>query len=102
MIIIMPEFHKNLEFFRNSALTVMEDSGEHKNIINEALDALDEKRGLTTNPEYVITMPSFTVDSNIDGKQYFRKVRCTLGRNSSNSKYSTFNLYQNHFSTFEL
>ena len=81
MIIIMPQCgrrqscHKNLEFFRNSALRDIEEGGVQKNIINEALDALDQTRNLPNQPEYIITMPSFTVDSNIDGKKYFREVR---------------------------
>ena len=41
----------------------------------EALAALDEKRNITRQSEHVITMPSFIVDSNIDGRKYFRKVR---------------------------
>ena len=82
MIIIMPQCgrrlgscHKNLEFFRNSALRDIKEGGVQKNIINEALDALDQNRNLPNQPEYIITMPSFTVDSNIDGKKYFREVR---------------------------
>ena len=75
MIIIKPDFYKGLEFMMNSALKAVDDPGIHKNIINEALAALDEKRNITRQTEHVVTMPSFIVDSNIDGKKYFREVR---------------------------
>ena len=73
MIIIMPDNHKGLGFFRNAVLRVFDDPGI-ANILDDALFVLDEKRKVSSAEEHIITMPAFTVDSNIDGKKYFREV----------------------------
>ena len=73
MIIIMPENYKGLEFFQDAA-RVAYDEIRGANILDDALFALDEKRKVSTSEEHIITMPAFTVDSNIDCKKYFREV----------------------------
>ena len=74
MIIIMPDNHKGLDFFRNAALRGFDDP-DVANIFDDALFVLDEKRKVSSAEEHIITMPAFTVDSNIDGKKYFREVK---------------------------
>ena len=73
MIIILPDNHKGLGFFRNAALRGFDDP-DVANILDDALFVLDEKRKVSSAEEHIITMPAFTVDSNIDGKKYFREV----------------------------
>ena len=74
MIIIMPDNHKGLDFFRNAALRGFDDP-DVANILDDALFVLDEKRKVSSAEEHIITMPAFTVDSNIDGKKHFREVK---------------------------
>ena len=70
----MPDNHKGLEFFQNAALRGFDDP-DVANILDDALFVLDEKRKVSSAEEHIITMPAFTVDSNIDGKKYFREVK---------------------------
>ena len=74
MIIIMPENYKGLEFFQDAA-RVAYDEISGANILKDAILVLDEKRNIASKNELIITMPEFTVDSNIDGKKYFREVK---------------------------
>ena len=74
MIIIMPDFRKGLIFFQDAARKAYDGFGA-ANILDDALFALDEKRKVSTSEEHIITIPAFTVDSNIDAKKYFREVK---------------------------
>ena len=77
MVIVMPEatvgpVYKGLLFFEDSARKGLNDP-ESENIYRAALDALEPER--QNKKEYTITLPPFTVDSNIDVKKYLRAVR---------------------------
>ena len=101
MIIILPDNHKGLGFFRNAALRGFDDP-DVANILDDALFVLDEKRKVSSAEEHIITMPAFTVDSNIDGKKYFREVKNILrwvlvykGQLNSEWIYEVMGFFQN-------
>ena len=72
MIIVMPEHHIGLSYLADSAKR-NENDPLAQNIFREALDALEPER--SDSKEYTITMPTFTVDSNIDVNKYLRAVK---------------------------
>ena len=73
MIVIMPTNHRGLKFFHNEALVKVEDDVFYSgNILDEALDALEKIR--TVQESYMINMPSFKIDTNMDVKKHFRTV----------------------------
>ena len=67
----MPSRNRGLRFFHQMAERA-DKAGAEGNLLNEALDAINNVTDLSEN--HVINMPSFKVDSNIDVEKHLRKV----------------------------
>ena len=73
MVIVMPEHHQGIEYFRLNALNQVEDlRAGRNNIVEAALDALEPLR--ESSKDHIINMPEFKIDSNVDAETYLRAV----------------------------
>ena len=74
MVLIVPEHHGGLLALQdNSEACIDKSVCEDESIISIAIKALDEKRNITK--DYNITMPEFTVDTDVAVKKYLQYVR---------------------------
>ena len=77
MIVIMPAQYRDLNFFLNAATNHLDTAFEvtdDKNILSEAIMALENQRNSTQTPKLVIKMPEFTVDTNTNVEKHLRRV----------------------------
>ena len=68
----MPEHHRGLQFFQSKAEELAAEHFGEDNIIELALEALQSKRDRPVN--YIVNMPEFKIDSNIEATKMFKKV----------------------------
>jgi len=72
MLIIMPEHHLGLQFFQFNAKKAVDEVDGFGNLIELALDALEDKR---ENPsDHIINMPEFNIDSNIGAVEFLEEL----------------------------
>ena len=72
IVIVMPEHRKGLLFFQDKAERLVDENFGGDNIIDLALEALQSKRNDPV--DYIVNMPEFKIDSNIEATEMFRKV----------------------------
>ena len=68
----MPENHLGLKFFQIKAEALIADRTVNENIIELALEALKSKRNDPV--DYIVNMPEFRIDTNIEATELLRKV----------------------------
>ena len=71
-VIVMPEHHRGLQFFQSKAEELVAENFGDDNIIRLALEALQSKRDRPVN--YIVNMPEFKIDTNIEATEFLRKV----------------------------
>ena len=78
MIVIMPAQYRDLNFFLNAATNHLDTAFEvtdDKNILSEAIMALENQRNSTQRPpKLIIKIPEFKVDTNTNVEKHLRKV----------------------------
>ena len=68
----MPEHHRGLLFFQNKAEALVAENFGEDNIIELALEALQSERN--NSEDYIVNIPEFKIDSNIEATEMLRKV----------------------------
>ena len=70
----MPENHQGLTYFQLKAEALIAERGSYndENILELALEALKSKRNDTV--DYIVNMPEFRIDTNIETTELIRKV----------------------------
>ena len=77
MVIVMPEHHQGIEYFKVNALEQVKNTVRGRNnIVEEALAALEPLR--ESSKDHIINMPEFKIDSNIDAEAYLRAVNISF------------------------
>ena len=72
MVVLMPDKPQGLLFLQD-ALNRTRDDPERQNIFDIAYEKL--RKVEQTSKEHIITMPMFKIDSNIDAREIFSRVR---------------------------